>query len=59
MVSSSTRVRHDVFFSCKEQIRFRFTNPNGTGWFCTSITYPNGVSTSKGYDAANRLTSMC
>jgi RHS repeat-associated protein len=42
----------------KEQIRYRFTNPNGTGWFCTSITDPNGNTITLTYNSSNRLTRL-
>ncbi len=40
------------------QVRYRFTNPNGTGWFCTSITDPNGNSITLTYNSSNRLVRV-
>lgn len=39
------------------QVRYRFTNPNGTAWLCTSITDPNGHTLTHNYDAGGRLVS--
>jgi RHS repeat-associated protein len=40
------------------QVRYHFTDPNGTGWMCTSISDENANTITLAYNASNLVTSV-